>query len=103
MRHRTSALPSPLKSPVPAICQLGLTAPKFSEVKPPEPFEFQSSTSPLDELRHRMSEMPLPVKSFVTGTNEIIVPPSPSGPSTKCSPPVVVRLSCRTLDPFSTG
>ena len=41
LRHKMSAWPSPLKSPVPAICQLLLTIPRSWPVNPPCPFEFQ--------------------------------------------------------------
>src|SRR3974377_845158 len=64
LRQRMSALPSPLKSPTPWICQLeGTKAFKSIPVKPPEPFEFQIATSPFVAFRHRMSALPSPLKS----------------------------------------
>ncbi len=39
--------PVPVKSPVPATCQLVPTTPRSSPVKPPEPLAFHNSVSPL--------------------------------------------------------
>src|SRR6185369_16235954 len=72
LRQSTSFLPSPLKSPVPATCQLvGTTFQALASllVKPPLPSRFASHSvkEPLS-LRQRISSLPSPSKSPVPTT-----------------------------------
>src|SRR6266852_4370970 len=65
LRHRTSDLPSALKSPTPAMLQLGSvivanTAPPASAV----PFISQIAFSPVAVLRQRMSDLRSLLKSL---------------------------------------
>src|SRR2546430_14579745 len=64
LRHRMSDLPSPSKSPTPAMLQLrsasvGMTPPPAMVV----PFNSQIAFSPVVPLRHRMSDLPSPSNS----------------------------------------
>src|SRR5204862_5439609 len=66
-----SALPSPLKSPAPAMIQLRfVTVGSAGALATVAPFMSQSTFWPVELLRHRMSDVPLPLKSstgsFVT-------------------------------------
>src|SRR5208282_1553902 len=73
-RQRMSVLPSPLKSPVPTIVQvLGDTVPTYEVVgfKIVVPFISQIATSP-DVSRHRMSPMPVPLKSPVPTIDQAV-------------------------------
>ena len=66
-RHRMSALPSPLKSPVPAMCQSVATLRRSCAVAGERrrwPGQSQSVTVP-SSARHRMSALPSPLKSPV--------------------------------------
>src|SRR5580704_17883294 len=68
LRHKTSAFPSPLKSPIPATLQelSGVAAPPPSvtccDAATCEPFIVQSTSEPL-VLRHKTSSLPSPLKS----------------------------------------
>src|SRR6266566_9540293 len=62
--HRMSALPSPLKSPVPAMDHtVGSTLPTAEDCMTCAAFMNQIATLPLVVLRHRMSLLPSPSKS----------------------------------------
>src|SRR6267154_1562961 len=65
LRHRMSDLPSPSKSPTPAMLQLRSAS---VEKSPPPvcvvPFMSQMAFSPVAWLRHRMSDLPSPLKSL---------------------------------------
>src|SRR5258708_10889776 len=66
LRHRMSDLPSPSKSPLPAMRQLrSVTVARL--VAPPEivvPFMSQIEFEPVALLCHRMSDLPSPLKSI---------------------------------------
>ena len=67
LRHRMSDFPSPLKSPSPAMPQLGSTT--VANVAPLDiaaPFMSQIVFAPVVLLRHRMSALPSPLKSLLT-------------------------------------
>ena len=70
-RHRMSLLPSPLKSPVPTMFQVGGTLP----TRPPDemvaPFISHTATLPLLS-RQRMSPMPSPLKSPTPTTDQVV-------------------------------
>src|SRR5437660_210742 len=61
-----SARPSPLKSPVPIACQLGLGLPTLAAASTPAPLTAQMLPSPLT-FWNRMSELPSPLKSLGGG------------------------------------
>ena len=63
LRHRMSALPSPLKSPTPAIVQLVGTTPSPPPLACVRPFISQIEALP-SVLRHRMSLLPSALKSL---------------------------------------
>src|SRR5437667_329815 len=67
LRHRMSLLPSPPKSPVPAICQVLSICRMLVAEAIAVPFICHSPTSP-ESLRHRMSLLPSPPKSPVPST-----------------------------------
>src|SRR5215831_18588777 len=71
-RHRTSLLPSPLKSPVPTIDQVVGTFPTAAVLgfKTVVPFTFQIATLPLVSLQ-RMSHLPSPLKSPVPTIDQV--------------------------------
>src|SRR6267378_2987212 len=63
--HTMSDLPSALKSPTPAMLQLGSVI--VANTAPPEsvvPFMSQIAFSPVALLRHRMSDLRSPLKSL---------------------------------------
>src|SRR6266853_1726969 len=63
-RHRMSDLPSPLKSPTPAMLQLGSdTVANIAALAIAAPFMSQITFSPVARLRHRISDLPSPLKS----------------------------------------
>src|SRR5260370_21753934 len=72
-RHRTSLLPSPLKSPDPAILKLVLTFPTPAALgfKTVVPFISQIATLPLVS-RHTMSHLPSPLKSPLPTTDQAV-------------------------------
>src|SRR5882762_3715853 len=96
-----SDLPSALKSPTPAMLQLGSVI--VANTAPPEsvvPFMSQIAFSPVARLRHRMSHLPSPSKSPTpailqlrsnpaTGALTVSVPPFMS--QTVFSPVVLLR------------
>ena len=64
LRQMTSALPSPVISPIPAICQLSGTPPgKATEVRT-VPFISQMAVLPVLVLRHTKSAFPSPLRSY---------------------------------------
>src|SRR5215467_6706529 len=73
-RHRTSLLPSPLKSPVPTIDQVVGTFPTPAVLgfKTVVPFISQIATLPLVVSRQRMSHLPSPLKSPVPTTDQLV-------------------------------
>lgn len=64
-RHRMSDFPSPSKSPVSAIVQIGDTAPSATGFRTDSWNISQTATSPVLVLRQRMSAKPSPLKSPV--------------------------------------
>src|SRR2546425_1054760 len=68
LRHRMSALPSPLKSPGPAIDQLAGTLPKPPPCEIEAPFISHTAVSP-PVCRQAMSLLPSPLKSWVATTS----------------------------------
>src|SRR5579862_6805735 len=82
LRHRMSALPSPLKSPTPAICQSLVTTPSEAVLVTVSSFISHMSTSP-EVLRHRMSALRLPLNSPIPAIcqSRLTVPSEP--PETK--------------------
>src|SRR5260370_4625330 len=72
-RHRTSHLPSPLKSPVPTIDQVVGTFPTPAALgfKMVVPFISQMATLPLVS-RQRMSQLPSPLKSPVPTMDQVV-------------------------------
>src|SRR5438046_2250925 len=64
LRHRMSDLPSPSKSPAPAMLQLrSVTVGIAALLEIVVPFMSQIEFSPVVLLRHRISDMPSPLKS----------------------------------------
>src|SRR6266849_6454809 len=61
--HRMSDLPSPSKSPTPAILQLMSSPPTGELTESVVPFMNQIAFSPVAPLCHRMSDLPSPSKS----------------------------------------
>src|SRR5499425_369096 len=72
-RHRTSLLPSPLKSPDPAILKLVATFPTPAVLgfKTVVPFISQIATLPLVSLQ-RMSHLPSPLKSSDAPMSQVV-------------------------------
>src|SRR5260370_19899350 len=72
-RHRTSLLPSPLKSPDPKILKLVATFPTPAALgfKTVVPFISQIATLPLLSC-HRTSLLPSPLKSPVSTTDQVV-------------------------------
>src|SRR6266542_4262965 len=68
LRHRMSALPSPLWSPTSAMIHSRATAPSPVVLATVPPFISQMATTPVDEFRHRMSALPSPLKSLAAAT-----------------------------------
>src|SRR5262245_7484460 len=66
-RHRMSALPSPLKSPVPITDQLVGTIPSVTDCCTDSPLLSQIAILP-ELSRHRMSALPSPLKSTKPAT-----------------------------------
>src|SRR5258707_11673031 len=67
LRHRMSDLPSPLKSPTPAMLQFGsATVANVTLLEIAAPFISQITFSPVVLLRHRISDLPSPLKSRPT-------------------------------------
>src|SRR5258707_12805108 len=89
-RHRTSLLPSPLKSPDPAILKLVATFPTPAALgfKTVVPFISQIAMLPLVSC-HRTSLLPSPLKSPVPTMGQVL-PTFPTPPA----------LGFRTWDPF---
>ena len=71
LRHRIPDWPLPLKSPVPAICQLAANDAQILADEAAEPLGFHNSVSPL-VLRHRMLSLPVPVKSPVPAICQLV-------------------------------
>src|SRR5438552_17698097 len=72
LRHRMSDLPSPSKSPVPAMLQLrSVTAADGALLEIAAPFMRQIAFRPVVQLRHRMSALPSPLKSPPTETHQL--------------------------------
>src|SRR6266849_4221522 len=73
-RHRTSLLPSPLKSPVPTIDQVVGTfpIPAVLGFKTVVPFISQIARLPLVVSRQRMSHLPSPLKSPVPTIDQVV-------------------------------
>src|SRR5436190_2076901 len=71
LRHRMSALPSPLKSPMPSIVQAVGTLPKPPLDEIDAPFISQTATLPLLS-RHRRSPLPSPLKSPVPAIVQLV-------------------------------
>src|ERR1700691_381187 len=73
LRHRMSAMPSPLKSPTPTTDQLvgTLPRPELLGFKIVVPFISQIDKSPVVS-RHRMSAMPSPLKSPTPTTDQLV-------------------------------
>src|SRR5258705_232211 len=97
-----SDLPSPLKSPTPAMLQLrSVTAAMDAPLEIAAPFMNQIVFSPVARLRHRISDLPFPLKSpfpamlqFGSGTAAIPSPTefrSPFMNQTAFSPVVLLR------------
>src|SRR5207253_9437786 len=64
LRHRMSDLPSPSKSPTPAMLQLrSVTVANIAALEIAVPLMSQIVFSPVERLRHRMSDFPSPLKS----------------------------------------
>src|SRR5258708_5242201 len=62
--HKMSDLPSPSKSPTPAMLQLrSVTAPKTGALRIVAPFMNQIDISPVAPRRHRTSDLPAPANS----------------------------------------
>src|SRR5258708_38937692 len=61
-----SALPSPSKSPTPAMLQLRSTLENVAPLEIEVAFMSQITFSPVARLRHRMSDLPSPLKSLRT-------------------------------------
>ena len=80
-RHRISLLPSPLKSPVPAICQSFPGVPTKALDWMLKPFINHIATAP-EMCRHRISLLPSPLKSPVPAICQSLsaVPKSSAAP-----------------------
>src|SRR5207249_699035 len=64
LRHRMSALPSPVKAPTHRTLQLrAVTAAMEAPLETAAPFMSQIAFSPVARWRHRMSDLPSPLKS----------------------------------------
>src|SRR5438876_787527 len=67
-----SALPSPSKSPAPAMLQLrSATVANIALLEIVAPFMSQIMFAPVVLLRHRMSDLPSPLKSRATRTARV--------------------------------
>src|SRR6266567_2240108 len=73
-RHRMSALPSPLKSPTPAIDQ-SVPVPMVLAETTLVPFINHIMTVPVDAWRHRMSALPSPLKSPTPAMDQSVPAP----------------------------
>ena len=70
--HKRSALPSPLKSPVPARVQASGTLPTSTDDVIVVPFIRKTTTSPVDVFRQTMSALPSPLKSPTPPTAQAV-------------------------------
>src|SRR6267378_6349889 len=87
--HNMSDLPSPLKSPVPAMLHPAPPVPAAPLPICAVPFISQIQAPPVVAFRHRMSDLPVPVKSLGARcpvTSVIKVPLPESAPNRKTSP-----------------
>src|SRR5258707_362526 len=94
-RHRTSLLPSPLKSPAPAILKLVVTFPTPAALgfKTVVPFISQIAMLPLVS-RHRMSHLPSPLKSPVPTTDQVVATfPTPAVLGFKTVVPFISQIA----------
>src|SRR5260370_16170209 len=98
-RHRTSLLPSPLKSPDPAILKLVVTFPTPAALgfKTVGPIISQIARLPLMS-RQRMSHLPSPLKSPVPATDQVVATfPTPAVPGLNSAAPIISLLATFTL------
>src|SRR5262249_21266702 len=99
-RHRTSALPSPLKSPMPAMFHVGpgrtLTPPALRSLLLPMlvPFRNQAATSPVAESRQSKWTLPSPLKSAPPTMLQV-------GPGFTGTPPARMKSLERIVEPSS--
>src|SRR5258707_1323690 len=94
-RHRTSLLPSPLKSPDPAILKLVATFPTPAALgfKTVVPFISQIAMLPLVS-RQRMSLLPSPLKSPVPAMDQVVATfPTPAALGFKTVVPFISQIA----------
>src|SRR5439155_5657892 len=90
-----SALPSPLKSPAPAMIQLRFaTVGSAGALATVAPFMSQSTFWPVELLRHRMSDLPLPLKSL---TGSFVTTGGGGGGGGGVAPLETTRLTAEAL------
>src|SRR5260221_14036105 len=100
-RHRTSLLPSPLKSPDPAILKLVATFPTPAALgfKTVVPFISQIAMLPLLS-RQGMSHLPSPLKSPVPTIDQAVRPfRTPAASGFNSAPPVICPMPPSPLAP----